>query len=461
MDRLGIRKQVAVPTSAACLAVLACLATAAHTPAQTQMPAFAPGMPMMPGAAYGPPQFSSSYNGYPPGVAPASYPHGPVSPGCDCGAPQQYPAPVLQPGAIDDCPCGPPVGSGMSDMGPCKGGLLGKCGPAMHSKCRSGPPGRVPNAIGDSFGPCGLLMYDNGANNYEIPICLGGGARFKATNNNSAVPSTRFFYNYNHFHNALDVSLDADDFSVNVDNYQLGYEYAFWRGLASFQLNVPVSGTIDSHVQQAAVNSLPLDAELGNVSLAFKVAIYQTYYTTVSTGVGFDFPTGEDFILQDAGGFFVLRNDAYTVSPYLAFLTEFSPKLFVQGFAQTALPVNPNDVEVGLAGGGRDDDSIDEVPLLYLDLSVGRWLYRDGFGNGVAVLTEAHYTKSIGDETEFVFDPGPGSIEISYGEYEVLNVTTGVTAVYGCWDASLAYVHPVLDDQFFDWAAVGQINRRF
>ena len=143
---------------------------------------------------------------------------------------------------------------------------------------------------------------------------------------------------------------------------------------------------------------------------------------------------------------------------------ELSHKAFFNGFVQMAVPINSNDAEFAVVGGGTQERELNEMPLLYVDLSFGSWVYRDCCtGNGVAVIGEVHYTTSLDDPEIVTVDLGPGDGDFRYLRHDIINVTTGVTVVRNCWDATVAAVIPVTDnpDQFFDWEVAAQVNRRF
>jgi hypothetical protein len=177
--------------------------------------------------------------------------------------------------------------------------------------------------------------------------------------------------------------------------------------------------------------------------------------------VGIDIPTASDIEFSDhSDQYFAVSNDVVTISPFLGVLcSQPCSDCFFTGFAQIAFPADHNTV-VSDDGSVIWHDEIDEQTLLYLDGSIGHWCHRDCCGNGVAVLVEFHYTKSL-DEDEVVSLPGVGSYAVS--EFELLHSTIGATIVHGCWDVTPAAVFPLLEapDRFFDWEFTCQINRRF
>ena len=330
----------------------------------------------------------------------------------------------------------------------------------------SAPQSAVPNAIGDSFGPCGALFVDSALNTYGIDICPAGGRGFRATQNNSAVPTSRFIYNQYYFHNAVAADLDPTPRRYEAQRYELGYEYAFYCDLISMQLNVPLVKTIDSTIVQDDFATLPREAELGNVSLAFKAVIYQNCYNTLSVGLGVDAPTADDVIIRDSDTQFFLNNETIVLSPFVGWVSELSPNVFTQGFVQIGMPMNDSTARVDfLLDANRQFLEVRELRHLYIDLSLGAWLYRDQCtGNGIAMLGELHYTTALSNpESIAVAGPNSQTVTFDYPRRDVLNATVGVTTHVNAWQTTFAYVAPVKDeeDRLFDGELVFQVNRRF
>jgi hypothetical protein len=320
----------------------------------------------------------------------------------------------------------------------------------------------APNAIGDSLPPGILIDLSTSYGDVYGVVSPAGGRRFKATNNNSAIPQCRVFFNYNHYENALTIAgNDGANPDVvqnfNVDHYEIGGEHAFWCGMASIQVRVPVNTSLDSSLN---VTTLPFgdDTELGNINVSLKGVLYQDCCKTISLGLGADLPTADDITVTDtAGNFdFVFENEAVILSPYLAAYSSIGCSAFVNTFAQVAIPVNENSVlfDDGTAVTG----DFNESTLLYLDASVGYWLSQDCCGNGIAAIAELHYTRALDDEAVVV-----GDAALATAEWENLNATMGAAVVNGCWSVAPALVLPLLDDpdRSFDWEIAVYVNRRF
>jgi hypothetical protein len=302
----------------------------------------------------------------------------------------------------------------------------------------------APNAIGDSL-HAGYTFSGSYFFGYASPA---GGRRYKVTNNNSALPQCRVFYNYNYF----DAAFLLNDDEIDVHHHEFGAEWAFWCNMASVQVMVPMNYSFDSDITDFT-NGIPTDTELGNVAVAVKAVMYQDCCKTISIGTGLDIPTAEDITFSDTA-VFTFENEGFVLSPYVALLNNVSCNMFVQGFAQASIPLNGNGVSVDLAG--LETGEITDSTLLYLDLSVGYWLNQDCCGNGVAAIVELHYTDTLDNDSVTL-----NGETLTSGDYELLNATIGAAVVHNCWSIRPAVSLPLLDDRAFDYELQLQVNRRF
>ena len=316
----------------------------------------------------------------------------------------------------------------------------------------SAPQSAVPNAIGDSMGGCFTFVESFPTN--VASACPGGGRTFRISENNSALPQHRVYYNYHYFNNAIRVGDANDSPRIDIQRHELGFEVPFWCNMASFGLEVPFSHTVDSTRDFGAGGSLR-DVEFGNVSLYLKTVLYQDCCKTVSAGLGIDLPTADDIEIIDlAGDDFSLDNDVVTLAPYIAFLrADACSNMFMHGFVQFVLPTDDYDI---VADG--DADQLDGGTYLFVDASIGYWLRQDCCG-GVAAIAELHYAENIegGDIAS------PGGEEVRSSDFESLNATAGLHFANGCWSVRPAVVLPLLDrpNRAFDWEFALQVNRRF
>jgi hypothetical protein len=318
----------------------------------------------------------------------------------------------------------------------------------------------APNAIGDSL-PAGIyFQISNGIGTTVTGNVPAAGGRFKATNNNNAIPQCRAFFNYNHFDNAYAVTDGTEARNGNVDRYEIGGEHAFWCGMASVQLRVPFNTSLDSDINLDA--PFGEDTELGNINISLKAVLFQDCCRVVSLGLGVDVPTAEDITAADAAGDlqFNYDNDAVILSPYLAMYQGVGCNAFLNAFAQVALPVNENDVSYtpDVVNTPAVTASLSDSTLLFLDASLGYWLHQDCCGNGYAAIAELHYTNALDDDAVTI-----AGNTIASTQYEQLNATIGGLVCNGCWSVAPGLVLPLLqgNDRTFDWEAAVYVNRRF
>lgn len=329
----------------------------------------------------------------------------------------------------------------------------------------SAPQSAVPGVIGDSlgFGGCAVLEgFPVGVHFGAVSVCPAGGRKYKVAENTSPLPRCRVFYNFNYFDNALGVD-DGQAFRpIDVRRHEFGIEYAFWCDMASVELRLPFSSTLNSDLNVAA--GLPdglTDTEFGNISVALKGLLYQDCCRALSAGVAADLPTADDINLGGAGGsFFQLENEVITVSPFVGWQLTPHQRWFAQGFVQWAIPVNDNGALVSDGNVITYDGELSDLALLHVDASIGLWVFQNCCGNGVALIGELHYTASLEDEEIVQVAPG---VDYVQDNIEFLNATAGVTAVLNCWDVTTAVVVPLREEpnRFFDWELAVNVNRRF
>ena len=132
-------------------------------------------------------------------------------------------------------------------------------------------------------------------------------------------------------------------------------------------------------------------------------------------------PTGDDYEQTDGGvRQLLVKNDAVHLAPFIGLLARPSDNWFLQGFIQTNFDTKGDRVFSPFGLEGR----IQNQNLMFVDVSVGRWLARrrlSGGGTlGIAALTELHYTRTMND-TDFVF-----GITNPNQNMDILNITNGL-----------------------------------
>ena len=295
----------------------------------------------------------------------------------------------------------------------------------------------------------------------------------------------------------------------DVNQFTFGVEKTFFDGLFSVEVRVPFSDTLshdlnlnygnitgigladslpgaqpvnlpaglanpNANAQSFLVNSNPSQTlgnsstEFGDMTLIAKAELYRTQTFLLSGGAALLVPTGPDTHVQvtDYLGFgnldaaqqrvrtFNIKDQTFSMSPFLAFLVKPSDRFFFQGFTQFEIPLNESDVSysnvnaqtVPIPGapfsvtrGGRViivngdpnypsfpntpaipgaqnppinvNTHIREQALMHVDISSGYWLYRNPEATwltGFAPSVELHYTHSL-NSPEVITLPQDGS----------------------------------------------------
>ena len=131
---------------------------------------------------------------------------------------------------------------------------------------------------------------------------------------------------------------------------------------------------------------------------------------------------------------------------------------------QVDVPVNGDPVSANLNGSGLTGaGNVYDRTLLFVDASVGRWLYRDDSRriNGLAAVLEAHYTSFASLKDPSAMNSGGYVIGDYPAAYNVLDLTMGMHAVMGNTTVTLGYAVPLTDDRGFDGELRFFVNRKF
>jgi|LSQX01.1.fsa_nt_gb hypothetical protein len=297
------------------------------------------------------------------------------------------------------------------------------------------PSSAAPHMIGDFLGGNYSYITIDEIEGGASPVSISGGDRnFKIAENNSPIPMDRFFFNYNHFANALET---FDGPALPLDRFTFGLEKTFWDENWSVELRVPFARGLDA--SQVVGQDAGLEGtEFGNVAMAVKTLLCRSQRSALAAGLGIVFPTGADseLILDDGvGGVTTLasvENEAVHFQPFIGYLWVPTDRLFGQMFAQVDFDANGNLTRIRGAEGRLQDQS-----LLFLDMNIGYWVYRAPnapFLKGVAPMVELHYTTTLQPPDEapagdLVVTPSPYEIDTITnlaGRQDLLNLTGGV-----------------------------------
>lgn len=325
--------------------------------------------------------------------------------------------------------------------------------------------------IGDFFGGAYQMTLNDLTGSFgtvesaNIPIAAAD-RRFKMADGNSPFPVDRFFFNYNHFHNALTT---VDGRETDLNRYIVGAELATDSQLASFEFRLPFAAGLDN-VQVFDPSADNTATEFGNIGMALKRLIYESQTVRGSVGLGMVLPTAADALVVDSFGadYLTIGNEAFYLQPFTGWLWTPNDRFFTQFFAQMDFDCNGNPVTYERTGA---TGVIQDQTLLFLDASFGYWLYHDPCGcrliTGLAPMVELHYTTTVEDSDIVTFqdiNAGGNTITNPNGRQDVLNLTGGLRfEVRGDSFLNAAVVVPLRDngDHIFDAELAMQYVRFF
>lgn len=331
----------------------------------------------------------------------------------------------------------------------------------------------VPNMYGDFFSTNCFCFW-------SCPLWAEGAACFpqlgytKISENNSALPQDRWYFNYQHYHNALSGNISPgsgllQNRSLDLDRYTVGFEKAFLDGLWSVELRMPFFGSSGAVFDEGFAFS---NGRAGNLAVINKLLLYESETSAFAAGVGTSLPTGTESRLTVAEDLFTIHNDAVHIQPFLGMLISPGGRAFYQAMAQLDIPVQGNNVTVQADGQAFRPELVgvlNNPTYLYLDASVGYWLFhRPGTGafTGLAMIAEAHYTASLSDadvidgatsDTQFRFRPVRNRLKMVTATMGLHAELFDRTALRG------AVVMPLTNEEnrFFDTEIWFSINHRF
>ncbi len=294
----------------------------------------------------------------------------------------------------------------------------------------------------------------------------GGSQRVKISENNSPIPRDRVFVAFNQFNNAIPIIQGTDPTAMDVSRYTPGFEKTFLSGQASIELRTPVAYTQNANVFLQG-DGPSKRTEFGNLSVALKFLLLRTDQVAVAAGTGLNLPTAAttQVFLSDQPALTV-KNQSTHLLPYVGAFWAMTERTYVQAFVQVDIDANGNVVSVPT---GQRTGVINDQTLLYADVALGYWLYRNPEARvltGIIPTIEFHYTTAM-QNADFVAQ-APGS-QLSLGStinrFDVTNVTGGTHFRLGPLSfLTIAGVFPLgsrQDQRQFDSEIVAQFNRLF
>jgi hypothetical protein len=297
-----------------------------------------------------------------------------------------------------------------------------------------------------------LLGGTLGVRSIVLPLS-GGDRRYKLTEHNSPIPQDRVFFNYHHFENALS---DAVGNPANLDRFTFGVEKTFRDGLWSIELRVPFASGLSS--DQNGPTSF--GQEFGNIALTFKRLLHTSECLTVSAGLGVIFPTADDAAVINGTSSLRMKNEAYHLLPFLGIQWMPNDCLWVQFFTLADFDLNGNTTTWVIAGGNPRVDNYRDQNLLFIDVSVGYWLFHCPdecrLLTGLAPIIELHYSTTLQDTDVFSASGQSANdnfVSNPFNRMDVVNLTAGLRAeLFGRSYLTVAGVAPLRkgDEKLFD-----------
>ncbi|MGI8979134.1 MAG: hypothetical protein ACR2FY_07910 [Pirellulaceae bacterium] len=300
----------------------------------------------------------------------------------------------------------------------------------------------APRMFGHYYGASGQLLVravsDNGLSgkNFVTDIPLGGGAGpLQISDNNTPVPQSRWFFNFNHFENAIQTRDGNRQVSSPVDQYTLGTEQTFMDGISSWQLQLPLTSGFDFDGNPGASS-----AGFGNLGFISKTAIWRSDYAILSGGLGLELPTGSSVQGRGPSTRYQLRNSSTTVLPFIGVMALPTDATFFQAFFTASVPASGNQFVVG-SPGGPDVNAGVYTPQtrLHLDLAGGAWFYQNPGGGGItgmAFVGEVHYVAATqpGDflNVTSIGPAGPNFYQLGNlsNKQTTTNLTVGIHTIW-------------------------------
>ena len=301
----------------------------------------------------------------------------------------------------------------------------------------------------------------------DIPLA-GGASRTKISENNKALPMNRFYFTYNHFHNALladtDITAGPPPTEFNVNRYTIGMEKTFLDDFWSVDVRMPFTNSFG----MATPNFNVQGGDIGNLSITLKRLLAATNTTALAAGLGIDTPTGSDVTGRIQSTSYTIHNEAVHLSPFIGFLNAPNDRIFFHGFAQLDVAANGNPVTYVDVISGTFGKLTDQT-LMHLDLSGGYWLYRNrysGWITGVASIIEFHYTTTLNDADIVIDAVTPNTLQFGnrLNRVDMVNLTAGLHAqLGGRTTVRVAGVFPFQGrmERPFDAELQVSLNRRF
>ena len=275
---------------------------------------------------------------------------------------------------------------------------------SSRSRSRRSGSGRSLEIGGPFISTRGLSFWNDDwliDGNAEFPV-LG---RMNVVEHNSPLPRDRAYLIYKNYQNVLNNSLE--DFSGtplgnstrSVDQFLFGFEKTFHDEWSSLELRMPFFGTGSTNFSRGLATN---DPSIGNFGVIGKRLLYRDELSAACIGCGVTVPTGDDTVISVADQIFHFQNNAVHVIPFLGWYKQAPTRdWYTMAFATLDIPTRGNQAKFVDPGTGTQNlGRLTDQTLLYLDVMLGRWIYRNPQSRGVtgiSVQGELHYAGTVND----------------------------------------------------------------
>lgn len=336
---------------------------------------------------------------------------------------------------------------------------------------------RAPNMFGDSQLLIRTFQVDGSNGTQPVLASFAAnavGAR-KIAENEKVLPMDRVFASYNEFHGVsapLGPPNSPPSGGAQFGRSTLGFEKTFLDGTWSAEARIAASSS-----PEMSLNGVQYDGGTpANLTFYLKNLLYGDDEVALGAGLGLGVPMSSDVVLTTPNNVLVYREETLHLMPYVGFLAMPTDEWFFGGFAQLDFSTGQNQLSALRPGGaGQALASAEDQHLLFLDLSIGRWLYRDEGARvltGLAAVTELHYITTLNDaDSATALGPagplGPTglyTLSSAANRIDVLNLTAGVQFQLGAMsNLRVAGVAPLTNDfnRLFDSEIQISFNRMF
>jgi len=337
----------------------------------------------------------------------------------------------------------------------------------------------TPNMIGDLRGGGYMFTVRTTTGNTEttsggtLPIA-GGDRLTKISEDTSPIPTDRVFADFNHFNGA---ALTVDGRIIDVNRYTFGIEKTFFDGACSIEIRAPIENGLSADESDPAGANGNVGTSLGDVSIIPKVLVAKSDTWASSVGLAVTLPTAPDVSNTQTAfdSITYIKNDSLHLQPFVGLLLAPSTRLFSISYIQLDFDANGSPVTsqslFGQPGPVVFDGRLRDPTLMYVDMSVGYWLFdaRDesrnswllgGYISGIAPIVELHYTTSLQPFTTHVT-----GITSEFAREDILDMTAGLSFQLGPMSnltvAACAPLRTTLRDKEFDSEVIVEFDRRF